>query len=171
MMSFFMMINTGEEQSRFEKLYRAYRGLMFYVANRILQNEQDAEDAVQQAFMKIAENMDKIDALFSPKTRSYVVTIVENKAIDLYRAKQRTGTVEYGDAAGLTVEPPEEKGLAGCILQLPPRLRQVILLKYYHGFTLREIAKQLGITQANAEKLHQRAKSKLREICEKEGIL
>ena len=49
MLIYLQMIDTPEERSKFELLYREYRGLMFHVANRILENDQDAEDAVHQA--------------------------------------------------------------------------------------------------------------------------
>lgn len=65
----------------------------------------------------------------------------------------------------------KRSGMAACILALPPRYRQVILLKYYQGFSCGEIASLLGISLAAARKLDQRAKEKLRQLAEKEGIL
>lgn len=106
-----------------------------------------------------------------PKTQSYVVTIVENKAIDLYRRKQRRGVLPLEETEELSVSPQEPMGLAECILKLPPNYRQVILLKYHQGFSCGEIAAMLGITLSAAQKLDQRAKEKLRQIAEKEGIL
>ena len=50
MMIYLQMIDTPEDRSKFEFLYMEYRGLMFHVANKILHNEQDAEDTVHQAF-------------------------------------------------------------------------------------------------------------------------
>ena len=61
MLIYMMMLETPEEKSLFEQIYLEYRGLMFHVAYEILHNEQDAEDAVHQAFVKIAENIKKID--------------------------------------------------------------------------------------------------------------
>lgn len=97
MMIYLQMIETPEEKSKFEQLYLEYRGLMFHVAYDILHNEHDAEDAVHQAFVKIAENIKKIDEPVCPKTHSYVVTIVENKAIDIYRKIKSHPTVELID--------------------------------------------------------------------------
>lgn len=94
MIIYLQMLETPEEKSKFEQLYLEYKGLMFHVAYEILHNEQDAEDAVHQAFVKIAENIKKIDDPICPKTHSYVVTIVENKAIDQYRKQQKHQTVE-----------------------------------------------------------------------------
>lgn len=172
MLMYLAMIDSPEDQSKFEKVYNAYKGLMFYVANRILGNEQDAEDAVHNAFIKIAENIQKIGDAVCPKTQSYVVTIVENKAIDLYRANRRRKEASYiDDISGIIVETQDAHGLEYCILRLPARYREVILLKYYHGFSCKEIAKQLGISESNAIKLDQRAKRNLQQICEEEGVL
>ena len=60
--------------------------------------------------------------------------------------------------------------LTACILQLPPRQQSIIILKYSYGYSLREIAKLLDITYANAQKLDQRAKNKLRALCREKGI-
>lgn len=172
MLAYLMMIDSPEEQSKFEKIYLEYKGLMFYIANKILDNEYDAEDSVHYAFIKIAENIQKIDKAVCPKTQNYVVTIVENKAIDLYRANQRRKNVQYIDeVVGISTEEIQGHGLANCILKLPPRYREIILLKYYHGFSCKEISKQLDLTETNVIKLDQRAKNKLFQICKEEGIL
>ena len=94
MLIYLQMLETPEEKSLFEQIYLEYCGLMFHVAYEILHNEQDAEDAVHQAFVKIAENIKKIDAPVCPKTHSYVVTIVEHQAIDQYRRLQKHPSVE-----------------------------------------------------------------------------
>ncbi|MCI6936357.1 MAG: sigma-70 family RNA polymerase sigma factor [Clostridiales bacterium] len=169
---YLQMIETPEEKSKFERLYLEYRGLMYHVAYEILHNEQDAEDAVHQAFVKIAENIKKIDDPVCPKTHGYVVTIVENKAIDQYRKRQKIQTVELIDEIhSSNVRYDGENALASCILELPPRYREMILLRYHHGYSVREIANMMEISLPAAIKLDQRAKNKLREICKKEGIL
>lgn len=56
MILYLQMIDAPKDRSKFERLYLAYRDLMFYVANQILHNEQDAEDAVHQAFLKVGED-------------------------------------------------------------------------------------------------------------------
>ena len=61
MLVYLMMIDSQEDQSKFEKVYLTYRGLMYHVAYKILNNKHDAEDAVHSAFIKIAENIQKID--------------------------------------------------------------------------------------------------------------
>lgn len=172
MLIYMMMIDSPKDQLKFEKVYLTYKGLMYHTAYKILNNKEDSEDAVHNAFVKIAENISKIGEPVCPKTKVYVVTIVENKAIDLYRSNQKRKKVTYLDEAiGLSFDISEATGLDDCILKLSPRYRQIIMLKYVQGFSCKEIAKQLQISEANAIKLDQRAKSRLFQICEEEGIL
>lgn len=86
MLFYLSLIDTNEEKSKFERIYEAYRNLMYYAASRILGDTRDSEDVVHQAFLKIIEILDKIPAAVCPQTHSLVVTIVERKAIDLYRS-------------------------------------------------------------------------------------
>ena len=172
MFIYLQMLETPEEKSKFEQLYLEYKGLMFHVAYEILHNEQDAEDAVHQAFVKIAENIKKIDDPIYPKTHSYVVTIVENKAIDQYRKQQKHQTVELiDDIQGTNAHYEGDNDLTKCILKLPARYREMILLRYHHGYSVREIAGMMGISLPAAIKLDQRAKQKLKKLCEEAGIL
>lgn len=166
------IIETQAEQSKFEKLYLTYRQMMYALAFQILHNESDAEDAVHAAFIKLAENLEKISDPMCPKTKGYIVTIVENKAIDIYRSKQRHPQVPYCDeTVGLHVEYRGENELARCMAQLPAKYRNVLLLKYSYGYDTKEVAKIMGISQANAYKLEQRAKVKLEKLCRERGIL
>lgn len=172
MIAYLQMLDAPEERSKFERIYRMYRSLMFYTANEILRNEQDAEDAVHQAFLKIADHMEKIGDAECPKTRGFVVTVVENKAIDLYRKRKRCQTVELDELLpGIPAVYEGENLLAACILKLPARYREVILLRYHQGYSVKEIASLMDLSFAAASKLDQRAKSRLRDLYEKEEKL
>lgn len=172
MLIYLQMIESADDKVKFETLYQAYSDYMYRVALAILRNVQDAEDAVHYAFVKIAENISKIEDPECLKTRGYIVTIVRNASIDIYRKKRKHPNVMYLDAiSGVSVEYDKDDTLVNCILKLPERQRSVITLKYYHGYELKEVAKMLDITYANALKIEQRAKAKLRAMCEEEGIM
>lgn len=172
MLIYLQMIETEQERAKFETVYLQYRNLMFSAAYAILQNREDAEDAVHQAFVKIAENMGKISEAVCPKTASFVVTIVENKAIDLYRRKKNHPTLPLEEEAmGLAVEYSGENELARCMAALPAKYRQVLLLKHYHGYSVKEIARMLNLSAANVQKIEQRAKAKLEVLCKEAGVL
>ncbi len=87
MLEYLATMETADDRTRFESLYLAYRGLMYHVAYHILKNPQDAEDAVHQSFVKLAEHMVTIPDGPCPRTRNLVVTVAERKAIDLYRSR------------------------------------------------------------------------------------
>lgn len=164
MLMLLQIIETEEDRSKFERIYSEYRGLMYHVAFKYLCHEQDAEDAVQQAFVKIAENIKIIEPV-SPKTKQLVVTIVESRAIDMLRARSRRAEAPFADEVyAIPTQPPADGYLAQCIFKLPTLQRQVIVLKYYHGYDLREIAKLLGISLSWAQKLDQRAKQRLKAL-------
>ena len=61
MFIYLQMIESAEDQSKFEDIYTAYCKLMFCVALKYLKHEQDAEDAVHHAFVKIAENIKNVE--------------------------------------------------------------------------------------------------------------
>lgn len=84
MIVYLQLIDTAEDRSKFEQLYEQYKQLMFYTAFQILKRPQDAEDAVHHAFLSIAENISKISDPDCPKTRAYIVTIVERKGTVIY---------------------------------------------------------------------------------------
>ena len=172
MIIYLSALDTQEKKSKFEQLYLAYRKQMYYAAFQILQHGEDAEDAVHHAFIKIAENMEKISEVACPKTRSLCVTIVENKAIDIYRKRQRSIHIGLGERIPATQAPDFGTGrLSRCIAQLPPTYRHVLILHHIHGYKYKEIAKILDLTIANALKIDQRAVAKLEKICMKEGVL
>ncbi|MEG2175901.1 MAG: RNA polymerase sigma factor [Oscillibacter sp.] len=167
MLAILQMLEDRADQDKFEALYHAYRGLLFYVANRILQNTQDAEDAVQQTFLKIAENLEAVAQPVHPKTRALVAIIAERTAIDLYRAKQRHPTVDLDELPLFyTDQLPEEGSLSAAITALPSRYRQVILLKYHLGYSNGEIGALLGCTPEGISQIAHRAKEKLTIILE-----
>ena len=69
------MIETPEERTKLETVYKHYSGTMYAVAYKVLHNVQDAEDAVHNACVQLAKNIHKIQDPICPKTRSYIVTI------------------------------------------------------------------------------------------------
>ena len=169
MLIYLQLIETDEDKSKFEQIYDAYRGLMFHVAFKILSQKEDAEDAVHHAFVKIAENITKISDPVCPKTKAFVVTIVENRAIDVLRSRNRHQEVSLDAIAyGIPVHTEDEDQLFELILKLPAKQRQVIWLKYYHGYSLREIAPMLNMSLAAAIKTDQRARKNLETLYEKE---
>lgn len=175
MLIYLTMIESDDNRSKFEIIYREYRDLMLYIANRILGDTRDSEDVVHQAFLKIVDILEKIDEPKCHKTRALVVTIVERTAIDLYRRRRREKAVpldeEYvnvPDTAQIDAA-ADRADLAVAIASLPTRYREVLLLRFDSGFSNREIAGVLSMSEENVRKTIQRAKEKLGRMLEEGG--
>lgn len=166
MLIYLQMVETEDDGARFQEIFRAYGALMYHVAYRRLRSEQDAEDAVHDAFVKIAKNVKRILPP-CPQTKQLVVLIVNSCVTDMLRSRGRHPTVPYDDVRPGVVpcsEPEGENLLAACINALPEAQRAVICLRYVQGYNHREIADMLGKTLAWVQKTDQRAKQRLKEL-------
>lgn len=164
------LLDSQEEQNKFEKLYLEHRSLMFSVARNILQDDELAEDAVHQAFIKIIENFHKINDFSSHKTRGYFVIIVRNTAIDIYRRRRGREALPFDEE--LYIDPLYQNTelsnhLAEAVLSLPAIYKDAMKLQYICGFSSREAAEQLGISAPAFRKRIYRAKRRLKEIMTK----
>ena len=170
MLVFTQMLETVDERLKIEEIFHTYGNLMFHVANKVLHNDHDAEDAVQQALFAIYQNLEKISEIKCPQSRGFIVTIVERKAIDLYRAKQRNAVVPFEEefinvpAPSVVDAAAERTDLAKAMALLPTRYRELLFLKFDNGYSEREIAVMCSMTEANVKKTIQRARKKLESI-------
>lgn len=172
MLIYLQVIDAPANQGKFERLYAQYQGLMYHIAYDILRNREDAEEAVNDAFWKIAKQIEKISEPVCPKTRTYVVLVIESTAVDLWRKRRRrVGTVPLEEEPKIQVLYEGANRVAELILQLPPHDREILLLRFYQGYSLKEAAKLLDLTLAAARKREQRAKKRLEQLCREEGLL
>jgi len=160
-----------------EKLYREYRSPMFRIAFAILRDEGLAEDAVQQTFLKLFQNFEKIDRANCNKTKSFIVILVKNTAIDLYRRRGRENVISFEDLERplpAQEAQPEDQAIAtlegerlmDCLSRMEERYANLLLLRYYHGYQNREIAELLGMSQAQVAMGIYRGKQRLRKLLE-----
>lgn len=168
------LIDEPEEKAKLEEIYYTYRSLMMYRAREILHDDYWAEDALSEAFMKIAKNIQKVRDVNSAETRHFAVILAERAAIDLYHKRNKHTTVSLEDVTeepGYEEHPPQSLSpLAAAIVKLPPSYRQVILLKFSEGYNNREIAQMLDYSVSKVEKLISRGKKKLQKYLQEEGI-
>lgn len=175
MFIYLAMIDSPEGRLKFELIYERYKGLMFYTANSVLGDTRDSEDIVHDAFLKIIEIIDEIDDPKSPQTRYLIVTITENKAIDLYRKRKAKTVVPFEEEyigvpeQSLIDQVEENDRLVKAIALLPGKYREVLLLKYAQGYSMDEIAMILSMSKENVKKIIQRARKKLEKQLSEEA--
>ncbi len=160
--------------SLLEQIYLAHHRRLFYTALKLMGNQDDAEDALQETFLKISQNLDKIDDPTGNKTYAYSVTILKNTCVDALRqkARRRTEDLDGPEAAALScgaelsVEERTELRLeleaaAASIRLLPDEYRLPLLLRYGLDLSEKETARRLGLTPRQVALRVFRAKKKL----------
>lgn len=159
------------DKNTFYNIYEKYKYLMFSIAMDILKDQYSAEDAVQEAFMKILRHCEKIDDIESDRTKRMIITITKNCAIDIYRKRSRQWNsetdieniihLEYTDSY-FAVEDEKYK----CINELPDIYKEVLILKYSSGFSNMEISEILELSEVNIRKRISRGRKLLKKNME-----
>ena len=158
----------------FRALVEEHSRKMFRLAYRMTGNEQDAEDVVQESFLRAYRNMGRYDS--RAQLGSWLHRIAANYAIDLLRRRKRwrkadLDDLELHDPLRADAPGPEQSAfgseLGERVLQalacLTPRERVAFVLRHHEGYSIREIGRVLG-TRENATKNHIfRAVRKLRK--------
>ena len=145
---------------------------MYSVAYGILHNSHDAEDAVHQAFLSIANNFKKISSIPYQELKPYLVIIVRNTSINIYNKNKRHAehTAELSDElASIEVDFFESfayEELLRTISKFSLKHRDILYLHYVNGFSTKEISQILNISVDTVWKRIERAKKQLKELLE-----
>ena len=143
------------DPSAMEALYDRHSRQAFGLAYRILGDGPSAEDALQEAFLTVWRQADRIDSARG-KLSSYLMTVVHHKAVDLLRSRRGqagrhlpldptlVGEEEADMVEGLAHSSRRE-AIRTALSSLPPDQREPILLAYFHGLTHIEIADKLSV--------------------------
>lgn len=171
LMIYLNLLDDPKEQEHFKEIYARYRNLMFVCAKEILKDDGLAEDAVHDAFLKIAKNIGKIFGQDDNKIKRFVVVVAENSAKDIYRKRKRYMEISWEEIE-MTYQFPQVSQLDGMsemeklILNLPLSYRQVFTLKYSWGYKSKEIAQIMGMTEGSVRQKIFRGKEMLRKCLE-----
>lgn len=156
--------------AEFDRLYNNYKRLMFGIAYDILKNEQDAEDAVQDAFFKIADNLDRIADADSPQARNFAAVVTRNICFNMLRKRHIETDIDDADVSSDMSAEDEFLSAQGvetlerALESLPEKYRDILYLTVYEELSLREAAKLLGITYENAKSRVKRARKKVSDF-------
>ena len=169
---YLQMLDTPEEKIRFEQIYLKYRGLMYHVADGILHNCQDAEDAVHNAFLKIIKKFSQFQNTPAEDLAPKIVVIARNEALSLLRKKKDTAPLEDWEGFAETAEEISDyHALVDTFTRLPQTYRATMEMKLLLGYSDGEIASKLGLSKAAVCTRISRGRKLLRDIVEREGFL
>ena len=146
-------------------LYRRYERLMFKVALSRVQSEEDAEDAVHDAFIWLIK-AGKVPDPDDPKAPGILAAAAKEKAIDIYRKKRTRSAEPLNEAVGIAAEPNMDAVLMvkAAISQLPEELRDTLILSVYCSLTTAEIADIQGLKRNTVQKRLIKAKEQIRTM-------
>lgn len=161
------------DPSSFETLFYVYRDDVFRFAYLVVRDSNQAQDVVQESFLKIYRSIERFQ--FRSSFRSWLYRIVVNEAVTLLRRKKLKEILGLGTEGELN-EPvgrewqPEEAAIESemrstlkwAIAQLDPLHRSVVVLKYYHEFSDTEIAQVMGCPPGTVKSRLHRAKELIR---------
>lgn len=156
------------ETAEFKQRMMPYAGQMYAVAFSILKKSSDAEDVVQDIFLKMWEKRRSMDSIVNLK--AYVLSAVRNKSLDMLAAGSRgnEGDVLECSDEGRAAEQVERKEAAMRVLKLiaamPEPQRTVISMHDVEGMGYDEISDLTGMSEGNLRTLLSRARKRIRDV-------
>ncbi len=163
--------NKSPGDGAMRELYERYGGLAYSTAVRILENQADAEDAVQITFENLTKNFQKYKDLSCHKMTGLIVIISRNTAINIYNQRRKyidydiTPKVEGNapDVLDVVISRETYGDAIAAIKSLPEIYRDAFLLKHVYGVDNGEIAEMAGITEDNVRQRLSRARKMIVE--------
>ncbi len=164
-----------------EQLYHQYRYLMLKVAFSILNNGCLAEDAVHAAFMKLLKNNFIIDNVSSKKTKTFMIIVVRNTAIDIYNKVNKEDT-KYLDDNIMDIADPSPTPLEitinnevidkikATLRSMDSKYADVVILKYFYDYSYAKISFLLSISEQTVRVRMHRARRILASQLSEGGV-
>ena len=165
------LVGQGDPEA-FEVLYRSTEKAVYALALSILRNPHDAEDIVQETYLKVRAAAH----LYVPqgKPLAWLFTITKNLCRDLLRGQSRTEAAPDGAEDDLRFsyvsDPTDRLVLEAALKALGDEERQVVLLHAVSGLKHREIAQDLGLPLSTVLSRYNRALKKLKRHLTEEGV-
>jgi RNA polymerase sigma-70 factor, ECF subfamily len=169
------------EDDALAAMVNQYASALYRVAYSVLRNQADAEDAVQEAFVRVLRHRHTLGEVRDH--RVWLIRIVWNIVLDRKRrAKTRPETDDVSELArvlpstGLSAEElaaaaQHHAHVLACVDRLPAKERQVLMLSAFEELSSVEIASVLGITESSARSRLFRARNLMAELLEHERSL
>lgn len=154
----------------YKNIIVALRPSLVSVAKRIIGNDEDAEDVVQDACLKVWHFRDRFDQF--ENVEAYTTTIVKNLSIDKIRSRKpfadelELSGKESGEQLpdSLLEEKEERDAIRHIIEMLPPLQQRILQLKDIEGYDTAEISEITGIAAEAVRNNLSRARKRMREL-------
>lgn len=145
-----------------------YGDTLYRICLLMLKNHADAEDAVQETFIKYMQK----DPVFtgSEHKKAWLITVSANKCRDMLRKRGRTVDESEEILKNIAVD-EESSGILEALLELPEKFRIVMTLHYVEEYKVEEIARIIGKTSSAVKMRLQKGRALLKELYRKEYLV
>jgi RNA polymerase sigma factor (sigma-70 family) len=151
-----------------KKLYEDHYPIMFPICRRYANNEEDALDILHDGFIKVFKNIDKYQV--GTSLTAWIKRVMVNTSIDYYRKETRRRSVDIEDAKSLASDNPDAlseisaEEIIHLLQHLSPQYRSVFNLYVIEGYSHKELAEMLNITESTSRSNLVKARTKLKEL-------
>jgi RNA polymerase sigma factor (sigma-70 family) len=157
-----------------KELYESYYGKLLAVCVRYSNNYEDARDILNEGFVKVFRYLERYQV--GTSLESWMKRIMINTSIDFYRKEIRHRSEDIDTAQYKVVEDKDvisnftAQEILKSIQKLPPAYRAVFNLYAIEGYSHKEVAESLGITESTSRSNLVKARTKLKALLEELGI-
>lgn len=145
------------KEQLFEDTIIAREKELYKLAFYYVKNENDALDILQESILKAFKSLNKLQDVEA--IDKWIKRIVINTAVDFIRKNSKVTVVEENEMVNLSGKVENNQELGYCIDDLQEDLKAIIVLKYFHGYTINEVAEILDISVSQVKnKLHKALK-------------
>ena len=158
----------------FKKVFIPYHQKLYRIAYRIVQDAANAEDIVQDTFIKLWNKRDEMESV--DNTEAFAIIILRNTCLDYLRKTKNDRYTDYDtdmpETTSLTKQielQDEAEKVKYLINKLPDQQRQVMMMKHWDDYSDEEIEQATGLSAGNIRVILSRARKTIREQYAKIG--
>lgn len=156
------MQKTREPENNVEKAVKEYGDMVFRVCFVALKNEADAQDAVQDTFIKYMQKAPHFEN--SEHEKAWLIRVATNRSRDMLKKRSRYAQVDVESVKSFA--PNEEAvSMLEALVSLPEKYSVVITLYYIDGYKVNEIAEIIGKTPSAVKMRLQKGRKLLENLC------
>lgn len=158
------MLNNGCAREAVEK----YGDMLYRICLVMLKNTADAEDAVQETFIKLVQRPTAFDS--ADHEKAWLITVATNKCRDMLRYRQRHKTESEELLQGYFIE-NNDSGILEALSELDEKYRIILVLYYVEDYKIDQISEITGISVSAVKMRLSRGRKLLKEKYRKEYVV
>ncbi len=171
-------LENDKQRNELAAFYEQYKNRFFNIAYSKLHNSEEAEDAVQEAFLRVVDNPNKFLEMSDQERVRFVDGIVRHISVDKFKKSKKNNVVsidDIGDDIMSGTISPEEKYITDAsadelvrfVLTLPESQRQALFMYIHEKLSYSEISRILGISEELARKRVSNARKAIKDFAER----